>query len=109
MRSFKNVTPAEIEAAFQEQKERLPIYSETAALAAAVVVRPDLAHSALVGMAVQGLPARAVAERQPWSWLGCETCRVVDARAASLFGGRRILPLGQHSIMNGVRHPAVDA
>lgn len=37
----------------------------------------------------------------PWSWFGCMYCRNVDAWAARAFGGRRLLPLGQHSIMNG--------
>ncbi|MDP1876215.1 MAG: hypothetical protein Q8M17_01460 [Actinomycetota bacterium] len=37
----------------------------------------------------------------PWSWFGCAYCRNVDAWAARAFGGRRLLPLGQHSIMNG--------
>jgi len=101
MGSFKDVTPAEIEAAFQEQKKRLPIYSETAALAAAVVVRPDLAIQGWSGWLCKVCRRVPLPNRQPWSWFGCETCRVVDARAASLFGGRRILPLGQHSIMNG--------
>lgn len=43
----------------------------------------------------------ALPDRRPWSWFGCETCRQVDARIASRFGARRLLPLGQHSIMNG--------
>jgi len=38
----------------------------------------------------------------PWSWFGCGSCRAVDARAAAALGGKRLLPLGQHSIMNGV-------
>jgi hypothetical protein len=102
MGSFKDVTPAEIEAAYQEQKKRLPIYSEAAALAAAVVVLPDLAIQGWSGWLCKVCRRVPLPNRQPWSWFGCETCRVVDARAASLFGGRRILPLGQHSIMNGI-------
>ena len=43
-----------------------------------------------------------LADRRPWSWFGCERCRAVDVRVASLFGGRRFLPLGQHSMMNGL-------
>jgi hypothetical protein len=101
MGSFKDVTPAQIEAAYQEQKKRLPIYSEAAALAAAVVVLPDLAIRGWSGWLCKVCRRVPLPNQQPWSWFGCETCRVVDARAASLFGGRRILPLGQHSIMNG--------
>ncbi|MEI6363537.1 MAG: hypothetical protein WCP95_15550 [Actinomycetes bacterium] len=101
MGSFKDVTPAEIDAAFQEQKTRLPIYSEAAALAAAVVVRRDLAIQGWPGWLCKVCRRVPLRSQPPWSWFGCETCRVVDARAASLFGGRRILPLGQHSIMNG--------
>lgn len=40
--------------------------------------------------------------RQPWSWFGCEHCRAVDRRVAGVFGARRFLPLGQHSMMNGL-------
>ena len=43
----------------------------------------------------------ACADRERWSWLACEYCKKVDFRAAELFGGSRILPLGRHSIMNG--------
>lgn len=53
---------------------------------------------------------------QPWSWYGCGSCRAVDAGAAAALGGRRLLPLGQHSIMNGVsirlstpKGPGLDA
>jgi hypothetical protein len=41
-------------------------------------------------------------DRRPWSWFGCENCRAVDKRVAGVFGARRFLPLGQHSIMNGL-------
>lgn len=43
----------------------------------------------------------ACVDRERWSWLACEYCKKVDRRAAGLFGGARILPLGRHSIMNG--------
>jgi len=101
MGSFKDVTPAEIEAAYQEQRRRFPIYNEAAALEASVVMRPDLAIRGWSGWLCKVCRRVPLPNRQPWSWLGCETCRVVDARGASLFGGSRILPLGQHSIMNG--------
>jgi hypothetical protein len=101
MGSFNDVTPAEIESAFQEQKKRLPIYSDESALAAAVVVRQDLTIRGWSGWLCKVCRRVPLRSQPPWSWFGCETCRAVDARAASLFGGRRILPLGQHSIMNG--------
>ena len=36
-----------------------------------------------------------------WSWLACTHCRAVD-RALRDWLGMRVLPLGRHSIMNGV-------
>ena len=39
---------------------------------------------------------------QPWSWFGCEHCRAVDRRVGGVFGAKRFLPLGQHSMMNGL-------
>lgn len=39
-------------------------------------------------------------EARPWSWFGCEHCRSMDRRVGALFGARRFLTLGQHSIMN---------
>lgn len=44
----------------------------------------------------------ACEDRERWSWLACESCKKVNSRAAHLFGGARVLPLGRHSIMNGV-------
>ena len=98
----RNVTPAEIEAAYQAQRARLPIVSEADQLAAAVVVLPGLALRGWSGWLCKVCRRVALPNRQPWSWFGCETCRAVDRRAATLFGGERILPLGQHSIMNGI-------
>jgi hypothetical protein len=98
----RSVTPAEIEAAYQAQRARLPIVSEADQLAAAVVVLPGLALRGWSGWLCKVCRRVALANRQPWSWFGCETCRAVDRRAASLFGGERMLPLGQHSIMNGI-------
>lgn len=46
---------------------------------------------------------------QPWSWFGCEYCREVDHRVGALFGSRRFLPLGQHSIMNNLGLRITDA
>jgi hypothetical protein len=40
-------------------------------------------------------------DSERWSWLGCRLCFKVDARAARLLGGERLIPLGCHSIMNG--------
>ena len=37
---------------------------------------------------------------RPWSFFGCEHCRSINRRVGELFGARRFLPLGQHSIMN---------
>ncbi len=39
-------------------------------------------------------------DRRPWSRFGCEYGRRADRRVAGLLGARRIIPLGQHSIMN---------
>ena len=36
-----------------------------------------------------------------WSWMGCACCRVVELELRELFG-ICVLPLGRHSIMNGV-------
>lgn len=44
-------------------------------------------------------------DQERWSWLACEYCRAINHRAAALLGGRRILPLGAHSVMNGVSVP----
>jgi len=41
-------------------------------------------------------------DARPWSWFGCEHCLRVDRKVAGLLGARRILPLGQHSIMNNL-------
>jgi hypothetical protein len=40
-------------------------------------------------------------DSERWSWLGCQICRNVDARVARRLGGKRFVPLGMHSIMNG--------
>lgn len=42
-----------------------------------------------------------------WSWLACETCRSVNNAIATAINGEvhpgnQILPLGRHSIMNGI-------
>ena len=39
-----------------------------------------------------------------WSWLACRTCLRVNHRLGQVMGGRRAgaLPLGRHSLMNGV-------
>ena len=97
----KDVTPAEIEAAYNDQKARLPIVSEADQLAATVVQLPGLGLRGWSGWLCKVCRRVPLRNQKPWSWFGCESCRAVDRRAASLFGGRRILPLGQHSIMNG--------
>ena len=97
----KDVTPAEIEAAYNGQKARLPIVSEADQLAATVVLLPDLGLRGWSGWLCKVCRRVPLRNQKPWSWFGCESCRAVDRRAAALFGGRRILPLGQHSIMNG--------
>ncbi len=43
-----------------------------------------------------------------WSWLACTTCRSVD-KALRDWLGMRVLPLGRHSIMNGVGLRAATA
>ena len=48
---------------------------------------------------------RPVKDSERWSWLACRTCREVDARLARQLGGKRLLPLGMHSIMNGAGIP----
>lgn len=98
----KKVTSADIEAAFQDQKARPLIMSEADQLAATVVDLPSLRLRGWSGWLCKVCRRQALPNRRPWSWFGCETCRAVDRRAASLFGGKRILPLGQHSIMNGI-------
>jgi hypothetical protein len=71
MGSFKDVTPAEIEAAYQGLKKRVPVYSEAAALAAAVVARPDLAVQGLQEGAIAEPPAVVVAGLRDLSRRGC--------------------------------------
>ena len=44
-------------------------------------------------------------DAERWSWLACGRCRAVDAGVAHRLGGRRFLPLGRHSIMNGAGIP----
>jgi len=43
-----------------------------------------------------------------WSWLACHDCRRVNDTLASTLG-RTVLPLGRHSIMNGVVHRVTGA
>jgi hypothetical protein len=45
-----------------------------------------------------------------WSWLVCETCRDVNRKIGTVTGGRRhgALPLGRHSLMNGVSLEVTD-
>jgi hypothetical protein len=45
-----------------------------------------------------------------WSWLACETCRDVNRKIGAVTGGRRhgALPLGRHSLMNGVSLEVTD-
>ena len=97
----KDVTPAEIEAAYQDLKARYPIVSKADQLAAT-------RRAPRLGL-------------RGWSGWLCKVCRRVPlpnrsrgpgtaVRPAALsisarpdaFGGKRILPLGQHSIMNGI-------
>ena len=42
-----------------------------------------------------------------WSWLGCACCRAVELELRALFG-ICVLPLGRHSIMNGVGRRLAD-
>ena len=37
-----------------------------------------------------------------WSWLACNTCRTVSRAMGEANGVRSILPLGRHSLMNGI-------
>lgn len=62
---------------------------------------PTLTLEGYVGWLCTVCVRVALPDQRPWSWFGCETCRQVDAQIASRFGARRLLPLGQHSIMNG--------
>ena len=98
----KDVTPAEIEAAYQDLRARFPVVSEADQLAATVVVLPGLGLRGWSGWLCKVCRRQPLPNQQPWSWYGCQACRAVDQRAAALFGGKRILPLGQHSIMNGI-------
>ncbi len=98
----KDVTPAEIEAAYQDLKARYPIVSKADQLAATVVVLPELGFRGWSGWLCKVCRRVPLPNQQPWSWYGCQACRAVDQRAAGRFGGKRILPLGQHSIMNGI-------
>jgi hypothetical protein len=70
-----------------------------------IVLLPDLRLQGWSGWLCKVCRRVPLRNQQPWSWFSCETCRAVDRRAAVLFGGRRILPLGQHSIMNGLGIP----
>jgi hypothetical protein len=105
MGNRKHVTPADLGAAYEDQKRRMPFVSEAAALAAAEVVLPGLSLRGWSGWLCHVCRRVPLASQPPWSWFGCPFCRQVDARAASALGGRRLLPLGQHSIMNGASIP----
>ena len=37
-----------------------------------------------------------------WSWLACDACRTVSRDVGEAYGVRSILPLGRHSLMNGI-------
>jgi hypothetical protein len=43
-----------------------------------------------------------------WSWLACTSCRAVE-RSLQAWLGMRVLPLGRHSIMNGVALAVAEA
>jgi hypothetical protein len=62
---------------------------------------PDLSMIGWSGWLCRVCRRAALRNSAPWSWYGCGSCRMVDARAAAALGGQRLLPLGQHSIMNG--------
>ena len=74
------------------------------------VTLPDLTLQGWSGWLCKVCRRVPLRSQPPWSWFGCEECRAVDRRAASVFGGRRILALGQHSIMNGasIRLPVAE-
>ena len=68
----------------------------------AEVLLPDLGMAGWSGWLCHVCRRAPLRNSAPWSWFGCSPCRDVDAWAARALGGQRILPLGQHSIMNGV-------
>jgi hypothetical protein len=91
---LRDVTPAQIEAAYQEQKARCPIVSEAQQRAATVVLLPDLGLRGWCGWLCRVCRRETLPNLRPWSWLGCENCRCVDRRAASAFRGERLLLWG---------------
>ena len=106
MDSPEYLTPDEARAQGVRWRPRLAAPTQRAKererLQAAHVQLPDLRMVGWSGWLCHVCRRVPLPRQAPWSWFGCEACRAVDRRAASLFGGERILPLGQHSMMNGL-------
>lgn len=100
MNANEHVTPERIDAAFRAQRERLPYGTGTPA--SVRVLLPTLELGGWSGWLCKVCLRVPLPNRRPWSWFGCGPCRRADARLASRLGGKRFLPLGQHSIMNGL-------
>jgi hypothetical protein len=69
--------------------------------AATVLLTPAHRNVTTVGWLCNICARLPLKDAERWSWLGCRICFAVDARVAERLGGKRFIPLGRHSIMNG--------
>jgi hypothetical protein len=95
-------TPAEVAGIDRDLLARLRPLTEEQRLSEPRVVFPTLDVEGYSGWLCKVCLRSAEPDLQPWSWFGCEHCRAVDGRVAGAFGAKRYLPLGQHSMMNGL-------
>lgn len=71
------------------------------AVARPILVLPDAVLEGSGDRELCAVCARAgVDAHDRWTWLACTPCLLVDAAAARLLGGQRLLPLGRHPSMN---------
>jgi hypothetical protein len=95
-------TPAEVAGIDMDLLARLRPPAEEQRLSEPRVVFPTLDFDGYSGWLCKVCLRSVEADLRPWSWFGCEHCRAVNRRVGGVFGTKRFLPLGQHSIMNGL-------
>ena len=96
------LTPAEVAGIDEDLLARLSPPTEEARLSEPRVVFPSLDVEGYDGWLCKVCLRSVEANLRPWSWFGCQRCRAVDKRVGSVFGAKRFVPLGQHSMMNGL-------
>jgi len=102
MNQIRRRTPAEVAGIDKDLLARLRPLTEEQRLSEPRVVFPTLDVEGYSGWLCIVCLRSVEPDLQPWSWFGCEPCRAVDGRVARVFGAKRFLPLGQHSMMNGL-------